>query len=228
MNRINVLAVAVSVAGALVMSSCSGEGEYLPDKGWASRSPTATTQSLPIASPAATAPAPDLIAEIPSNARGCKALARREIKRFLVKNIDVTMDQAQGSPDGPSEGYYCGLRGLANINEETRHGLISRDLNVRFFRIGSPQAPDEAGIRSRWTLLLDMSGAEKKIDVPRVDEAVYDTHPDANIPSVDLLVRHKNVIVWVGWNDNDPKVDQQHVTKEAVDIAVLVLHRIAA
>lgn len=77
-------------------------------------------------------------------------------------------------------------------------------------------------------MLLAMSGAEKTIDVPRADEAVYDTHPDPDIPSVDLLVRHKNVIVWIGWTDHDPKIDQTHVTKEAVDIALRVLHRITA
>lgn len=71
-----------------------------------------------------------------------------------------------------------------------------------------------------------MSGALKTIDVPRADEAVYDTHPNADVQSVDLLVRHKNVIIWIDWTDQDPEIDQKHVTKEAVDIAVLVLHRI--
>lgn len=101
--------VAASIAGVLVMSSCSGEGalsgEHLPNGRWPRVSTPGTTQGLPSVSPAVTAPASDLIARIPSNARGCKVLTRPHVKAYLVKNIDVTMDQAQGSPDGPSEGY---------------------------------------------------------------------------------------------------------------------------
>ena len=155
-------------------------------------------------------------------------LSRQQILLYLVKNIRVVVDQAQGSPSGSSEGYYSSLSGAANIDEATQQGLISRNLSVRFFRIGSPQMPDESGLRSRRSLLQDMSGAKKRINVPSVDKARYDGHRQASTPSVNLLVRHENIIVWVDWSDNDAKIDQKHVTKQAVDIVRRVLGRITA
>lgn len=228
MMKAKTLTLATSIAGALMLSSCS-------DEGTSNAAVPATMQIPPTDASAGVAPdsgtdagARDLIARIPSNARGCKVLSKQEIQMYLVQNIDVIVDQAQGDPSSSGEGYYCSLRGAANINEATKQGLISMNLSVRFFRIGSPQMPDEAGLRDRWSLLQDMSGAKKKINVPGVDKALYDGSRQIGAPSVNLLVQYKNIIVWIDWSDNDPKIDQEHVTKEAADIVRRVLSRIAA